>query len=379
MKRYAAIFVTSVAVILTFSATVSAETLNQYTLLPPNHFTSVSCIAILPLENNTADPEAASAFSEALATELYKTERFGVIERSEVVNSLAGMGAKIPKKMSGEVAAVLGGLLKADAVITGSVTEYGYRTVDLKNSVRVPSLGVSMRLIDVRSNKVLWAASMSSSAGFFSASTTLFLLALEAAEELFEPIIESLPDRYGAPPVCGRGRRRPAAPPQVAATVPPPRPVIPTPPLVAPPVQPPPVAPPRKVKLANKAQRDLFEMIKKGGTFSLPGITFKKSTPNYTVSSLAGLDNLAAVMRAYPQIKVKIIGNADSEEAPGTATDLSRKRAEAVRKYLVDRKGVNSSRFEVVAAADGNPLLPNISLRGRKMNRRVELNVVGGP
>lgn len=383
MKRRT-ILLLVLAVFGLFAARVTAETLSEFTMLPPNNFTSIGCIAILPFENNTSDPEAAASFSEALATELYTTERFGVIERAEVVGSLSGMGAKIPEKMSNEVAAVLGGLIKADAVISGSVTEYGYRTVDLKNSVRVPSIGVSLRMIDVRENKVLWAASFSNSAGFFSSSNTLYLLALETAAELLEPIIDALPERFGAPPVCGRSNSRPSpvavvTPPAPVHTEQPPPPPPPPPIPVARPVQPPVSAPQPEVQLANKAQQELYEIMKKGGTFSLPGVTFQASTPNYTVSSLAGLDNLAAVMSAYPAIKLKIIGNTDSEEAPGTAADLSRKRAEAVQKYLIDRKGIDSSRLEVVAAGDANPLLPNISLRGRKMNRRVELNVIGGP
>lgn len=73
-------------------------------------------------------------------------------------------------------------------------------------------------------------------------------------------------------------------------------------------------------------------------------------------------------------------GHSDSRGSDGDNRVASRKRAEAVRAYLVE-KGVDAKRITVVALGETRPIAPNANAdgsddpEGRAKNRRVEIEV----
>lgn len=71
---------------------------------------------------------------------------------------------------------------------------------------------------------------------------------------------------------------------------------------------------------------------------------------------------------------IRIEGYTDSVEAPTrlARTALARRRAEAVRSYLI-QKGISATRLHLAAFADSYPLAPNETDQDRVSNRRVEL------
>jgi outer membrane protein OmpA-like peptidoglycan-associated protein len=86
------------------------------------------------------------------------------------------------------------------------------------------------------------------------------------------------------------------------------------------------------------------------------------------------LQEVARILRNTPKAQVVVAGYTDST---GTATynqELSRRRAEAVRTYLV-RQGVSSQRIELVGFGEASPVASNDTSVGRMSNRRVELEV----
>jgi outer membrane protein OmpA-like peptidoglycan-associated protein len=91
--------------------------------------------------------------------------------------------------------------------------------------------------------------------------------------------------------------------------------------------------------------------------------------------SLPSLDELAALMKKYPGWKLKIEGHTDNQGARASNVTLSKKRAEAVKKYLVS-KGIEASRFEVKWYGPDRPIAPNDTEEGRQKNRRVEMTIV---
>jgi outer membrane protein OmpA-like peptidoglycan-associated protein len=89
------------------------------------------------------------------------------------------------------------------------------------------------------------------------------------------------------------------------------------------------------------------------------------------------LDNIAAVLEAHQEIKkVRIEGHTDSRGDAEHNRELSEKRANAVRDYLI-KKGVDADRLEAVGFGMDNPVADNESKAGREKNRRVEFNIVG--
>jgi OmpA-OmpF porin, OOP family len=91
------------------------------------------------------------------------------------------------------------------------------------------------------------------------------------------------------------------------------------------------------------------------------------------------LDNVAAVMSKHPEIKViRVEGHTDDKGDDAFNKDLSQKRAESVRAYLVG-KGVGEGRLQATGFGEEKPIAPNTSEKGRAQNRRVEFNIVDAP
>lgn len=92
-------------------------------------------------------------------------------------------------------------------------------------------------------------------------------------------------------------------------------------------------------------------------------------------SSLASLDELAELLKKYPGWKLKIEGHTDNVGKRESNVALSKKRAEAVKKYLV-KKGIAATRFEVLWYGPDKPIASNDNEEGRQKNRRVEMKIV---
>jgi outer membrane protein OmpA-like peptidoglycan-associated protein len=81
----------------------------------------------------------------------------------------------------------------------------------------------------------------------------------------------------------------------------------------------------------------------------------------------ACLDDLAARLKQDPRSRVVAIGHADSAER--TPDELATRRAEAVRTYLVNERGIDEGRIEVRSVGATRPA----SETDRARNRRVEV------
>ena len=73
---------------------------------------------------------------------------------------------------------------------------------------------------------------------------------------------------------------------------------------------------------------------------------------------------------------IKIIGHTDSTGTPEYNKQLSLKRAEAVRDYLIEL-GADASKMEVAGMGEEQPIADNKTRDGRTQNRRVEVDVIG--
>lgn len=85
----------------------------------------------------------------------------------------------------------------------------------------------------------------------------------------------------------------------------------------------------------------------------------------------ACLDDVATRLRQDPRSRVLVVGHADSTEA--TPEVVSRVRAENVKAYLVDERGVEESRVSVRGVGAGRPLDEGTSRDALAKNRRVEV------
>jgi len=129
----------------------------------PSISTGQRHVAVLPLVNLTAHPNAGRAVGDILATEMYGLPGFTFLERTAMQEGIKGRDEDLEYAMDNAVAQKLGRKLGVDTVVYGSVTEYGYkRGID-----QSPAVGVNLRMLDVASGAVLWAASSSENGGCF--------------------------------------------------------------------------------------------------------------------------------------------------------------------------------------------------------------------
>ena len=85
---------------------------------------------------------------------------------------------------------------------------------------------------------------------------------------------------------------------------------------------------------------------------------------------------LAGYLRANPGVRVAIDGHTDSRGTDAHNQDLSERRAESVRAAL-DDMGVTRARFRVAGHGENNPVATNATAAGMRLNRRVEVTLLG--
>lgn len=88
------------------------------------------------------------------------------------------------------------------------------------------------------------------------------------------------------------------------------------------------------------------------------------------------LDEVVKTLESHPDLElVEIEGHTDWLGTEAQNTDLSQRRAEAVRDYLVS-KGVGSARLSPRGYGENKPIADNTTSEGRLANRRVTFRVL---
>ncbi len=141
---------------------------------PPQRGMSV---LVVPFQNLTVHPKAGVAVARLVATELYKEGLFS-IQESPLLNTAQSVDNH-PAEEPVAIARASG----ADVVLTGSVTEFGYRYGFRKQ----PVVGISVRLIRT-DGTILWAASASEVGSAYLGRDS----ATEAAQRLVMRLVQGL-------------------------------------------------------------------------------------------------------------------------------------------------------------------------------------------
>lgn len=98
---------------------------------------------------------------------------------------------------------------------------------------------------------------------------------------------------------------------------------------------------------------------------------------SYRVSNIgkAQLDEIALKMKQDPALRAMVIGYSDSRGSEAANKQVSLRRAEAVKAYLVSRHGLDASRISVEGHGSADPIGDNATAEGRAANRRVVIRV----
>lgn len=87
------------------------------------------------------------------------------------------------------------------------------------------------------------------------------------------------------------------------------------------------------------------------------------------------LRQVAALLKAYPDVHIRVEGHTDNIGPDKKNMRLSQRRAEAVVKFLIKRR-IPKQRLKAVGYGPGRPVESNLTADGREANRRVEFVVV---
>lgn len=110
--------------------------------------------------------------------------------------------------------------------------------------------------------------------------------------------------------------------------------------------------------------------------FNLKNVTFAFDKSYIDSLQKTYLNELARVLKERTDVIVIISGHTDNTGTAAYNNTLSRKRAEAVRNYLV-KQGIPKERFKIEYLGLTTPIAPNETREGRALNRRVEFKFFG--
>ena len=104
-------------------------------------------------------------------------------------------------------------------------------------------------------------------------------------------------------------------------------------------------------------------------------IEFEFGSDQLTQGSYRALDQIAATLKSdNSTVRLNIAGYTDYVGTNEFNQDLSERRANAVKRYLLS-KNVPSSSVTIVGYGEKDPIAPNNTSEGRELNRRVEFQL----
>jgi OmpA-OmpF porin, OOP family len=127
----------------------------------------------------------------------------------------------------------------------------------------------------------------------------------------------------------------------------------------------------RSVRIAESAP-DPGTVLASTGKYVTHGINFDTDSDVLKPESAPVIKEISTALYKNMGMKVEIDGYTDSTGEAAHNLDLSKRRAAAVMKVLVDQFGIDQSRLTSNGFGAGNPIASNDTADGRAQNRRVE-------
>ncbi|MEM8510016.1 MAG: OmpA family protein [Bacteroidota bacterium] len=117
---------------------------------------------------------------------------------------------------------------------------------------------------------------------------------------------------------------------------------------------------------------DLRRKLIAEGKISTNGILFDSGSDNIKPESMGIIRQIYQVLQQDASISLKIVGHTDSDGSDEANLKLSKERAEAVKKALVDVYNADAGRLTTEGKGELEPVAENSSPEGKAQNRRVE-------
>jgi outer membrane protein OmpA-like peptidoglycan-associated protein len=106
----------------------------------------------------------------------------------------------------------------------------------------------------------------------------------------------------------------------------------------------------------------------------LQQIFFETDLATIKAESTPVLESVAAILKKYPKIKIRVDGHSDAQGDDAHNLDLSKRRARSVAQWLIENGAVDASRLTTEGYGKTRPLVVGDDAK----NRRVEFVIVDG-
>lgn len=119
---------------------------------------------------------------------------------------------------------------------------------------------------------------------------------------------------------------------------------------------------------------DVSKQVDKGIWFDFDRLQFETGSSKLTAESKAQVETVAAILKAYPNVAIKIGGYTDNVGNPDSNLKLSSTRAERVMQELI-AQGIAADRLESEGYGEQHPVADNATEEGRAKNRRTAVSI----
>lgn len=136
-----------------------------------------------------------------------------------------------------------------------------------------------------------------------------------------------------------------------------------------------------KAELRDRLRRQLNIILEtketaRGLIVNMSDVLFDTARDTLRPGAREKLSKVAGILLAYPDLNIEVEGHTDSVGSDDYNQDLSERRAQSVRSYLVGQ-GIPNRSIIAEGFGEARPVATNSTAEGRQQNRRVELVVSG--
>jgi len=113
-------------------------------------------------------------------------------------------------------------------------------------------------------------------------------------------------------------------------------------------------------------------------TIRMAGLDFASGSAELGPKNAPLLTKLERVVREFPDSRITVEGHTDNVGDDANNQILSRRRAIAVRDYLLTSVALSADRITAVGFGEERPIAPNDTAEGRRRNRRIDVTIYPG-